>query len=265
MRFLRETIASIRCQVGALLEIIVIDNHSNDGTIELALELADRILEEGRERCEQLNAGARVATGAYLYRVDADFLLETDVVAAAVQACELGGFDAVAVHNDSSPNVSYWSAVRNFERKMYRNDNLIVGARFFRKSAFDAIGGFDETLVAGEDYDIHNRLLKRGYRITTIEPGETHLGEPRTLLEVAAKSYFYGKTLRAFLTRNGARGALQMSPLRVAYFRNWRKFLGSPRLAGGFLLMLLVRYIFGAAGLAVAEVSRAQRWRPIDR
>jgi len=59
-----------------------------------------------------------------------------------------------------------------------------VAARFFRKDVFEAMGGFDEGLMAGEDYDFHNRLLEAGVRIGRIKAKEIHTGEPKSLLEI---------------------------------------------------------------------------------
>ncbi len=255
--FLERTLRSIRAQRYSPLEIVVADNGSHDGTVEIAQRLADIVISAGPERCAQCNAAVRAAHGEFVYRVDADFVLDPDVVSAAVAACAAGA-DAVQVHNDSDPAVGFWARVRNFERRMYLYDSVHVGARFFRRSAFDAVGGFDEALVAGEDYDIHNRLLRAGFRIGMIAPSERHLGEPRTLGEIASKSFFYGRSMRRFLERNGRRGLVQMNPVRTAYLRHWRTFLGQPGLAAAFVLMQTVKYACGTAGL-LYEVMRPSR------
>jgi glycosyltransferase involved in cell wall biosynthesis len=240
------------------LEVIVIDNGSTDGTLEIAERIADIVVSAGPERASQLNAGARYASGDFLYRVDADFIVEADLLDAAVRKCA-EGYDAVVVRNQSSPHVSWWSRVRHFERQMYVDDDLNVAARFFTKAAFARLGGFDESLIAGEDYDIHNRLLSEGLRVGSIPEGELHVGEPRTLGEFASKCYYYGKSTRAFLARNGLRGARQMSPLRPAFARNWRSFLQHPALAAGFVVLQTVKYTCGAAGLVAGEIGALRK------
>lgn len=113
-----------------------------------------------------------------------------------VRLCESGA-DAVAVHNDPSPENGLWAKVRNLERAMYRDDGLIVGARFMRTAVMRSVGGFDETLVAGENYDLHNRLLTKGYTIARTLSGELHLGGPRSLGEIWAKNFYYGQNNNA--------------------------------------------------------------------
>ena len=198
----------------------------------------------------------------FLYRVDADFVLDERVVAQAKAACEHGA-DAVCVPNRSDPNVSFWSSVRNFERRMYEGEPLVAGARFFRREAFEAIGGFDEALVAGEDYDANNRLEAAGYKIVWIAADETHLGEPKTLGEIARKSYFYGRTFGPFLRKSGSKGIAQLSPLRPTYARHWREFVRHPILAAGFALMQTVKYGCGGVGLLTSFVRA--RWSATSR
>ena len=246
--FLGACIESIRSQTYAPVEVVVVDNFSADGTWESAMSLADVALQSGPERCAQCNAGAKRARGAYLYRVDADFVLEPSVVAEAVSACE-AGLDAVCVPNRSDASVSFWAAVHDFERRMYDRSDVYSGARFFRRDVFEAVGGFDESLIAGDDYDMNNRLAARGYRVGWIAAAERHLGEPATLADVARKSYFYGSVFIPFLKKSGARGIRQVSPLRAEYARHWREFVRHPVLGFGFLVMQSVKYACGMAGL----------------
>ena len=49
-------------------------------------------------------------------------------------------------------------SVGQLEKLCYVGDDLIEAARFFRKSSFDAIGGYDVDLEAGEDWDLNQRL-----------------------------------------------------------------------------------------------------------
>src|ERR1700674_1531580 len=70
-RFLEACIASIRAQTYAPIEIIVVDNASDDDSWAIAQRRADLAIRGGFERSAQFNAGARAANGAFLYRVDA--------------------------------------------------------------------------------------------------------------------------------------------------------------------------------------------------
>ena len=246
---LARCLESVKNQTYENIETIVVDKYSTDKTLGIASSYPARISQlKARERCEQINSGVRKAQGKYVYRVDSDFIVEPNVIEQAVNACEVNGFDAICVHNTSDPTVSFWSKVRKFERDMYRNDDLNSAARFVRKEAFVKIGGFDEELVAGEDYDFHNRLVSNGFKIGRIEAQEIHLGEPKTLKDVVLKHYYYGKTLRLFVRKNPEKGKAQLSPIRLAFIRNTTDFVDNPALAVGFFIFQFVRYVSAALG-----------------
>lgn len=238
---------SIAKQTYKNTEIIIVDKFSTDKTKEIAIKYTEIILEKGPERCSQLNFAAKHANGKYIYRIDSDFIVDPKVIEECVDKCENEGFHAIAVHNTSDPTISFWSSVRKFERDMYKDDDTNIGARFFKRSMFEAVGGFDESLVAGEDYDIHNKFLRIGCRIGRIHSQETHVGEPKTLVEIINKHYYYGKTIGTFITKNPDKADKQLNPIRGAYIRHWKEFLKHPILAAGFCIYQFTRY--GSAGL----------------
>ncbi|ENN96229.1 glycosyl transferase family protein [Methanocaldococcus villosus KIN24-T80] len=239
---------SIKNQTYKNIEIIVVDKFSDDNTVKIAKKYTDKVFViNAKERSEQLNFGVKMAKGKYIYRVDSDFVLEPTVIEEAVKKCEEEGYDAVCIHNTSDPTISFWAKVRKLERDCYEDDKLNVAARFIRKDAFENVGGFDENLVAAEDYDLHNRLLRAGYKIGRIKSKEIHIGEPKSLWEIIKKHYYYGKTLPKFVEKNKGRGIKQLSPIRPAYLKHWKKFVKHPVLTLGFIIYQISRY--GAAGI----------------
>ena len=124
----------------------------------------------------------------------------------------------------------------------------------FSKNAFDSVNGFDEELVACEDYDIHNRLLEKGFRIGRINSKEIHLGEPKTLLEIIKKVYYYFPTIGKYIEKNPQRAKLQFRIIRPAYTRNWKLFLKNPILTIGFIIMKGCE--FGALGFRLIKNER---------
>lgn len=212
------------------------------------------VVEGGPERSRQCNTAASVATGAYIYRVDADFTLHPQVIADAVRACELDGFDAVAVPNTGAGS-GFWERVRRLERDCYRGDKIVVAVRFLRTELFRTLGGYDVDLVAGEDYDLHNRVLAAGARWTEIEHGEEHWGEPRSLGEVARRSFYYGRSFMRYIRKYPGRAVKQINPMRGAYWRHRRTFVRHPCLSAGLVLLKLVEYSAAGAGLLRSVVD----------
>lgn len=247
-RFLEKCLESVRAQTYRKIEIIVVDKNSTDRTVAVAKKAGAKVYVLGAdERCMQMNYGVQKAEGEFVYIVGSDFVLEASIVEEAVFKCEAERLDAVCVHNTSDPSISFWSQVRNLERDCYAGDKLNVAARFLRTEVFRKVGGFNERLVAAEDYDLHNRLLRCGFRIGEIRSKEVHIGEPKSLEEIAKKHYYYGKTVKRFLDVNPERGIRQISPARIAFIRNGRHFAERPLVACGFVLYQIVKY--SAAGL----------------
>ena len=247
-KFLERCLVSLKAQTYPNIEIILVDNFSKDATIEIAKKFTDSIYQIGPERSTQINFGFSKAKGDYLYRVDSDFVVDKDVVNEAVSMCG-SGYDALCIPNISDPSVSFWSKVRNFERNFYVNDTLNVAARFLTRKVYEDVGGFDETLIAGEDYDLHNRILKKHYRIGMTKATEMHLGEPATLMEVLRKHYYYGKSIKSFTDKNEERGMKQISVVRPSFLRGWREFYRHPDMAVGFFVYQASRYSASMLGV----------------
>jgi glycosyltransferase involved in cell wall biosynthesis len=249
------TLESINNQTYRNYEIIVVDNYSTDDTIELARQYTKSAYVEAPERTAQVNFGIRKARGKYIYEVGSDFVLEPDLIEEAVLKCELEGYAALTIHNTSDETISFWAKVRKFERDMYLDDELNVAVRFMRKDIFDKVGYFDESMVAAEDYDLHNRIVAAGYKIGRINAKETHIGEPKTLREIINKHYYYGTTIPAFLAKNPRKGMRQLSPFRPAYLRHWKAFFKHPILALGFLVYQVARYSSAIMGYVAVNAK----------
>lgn len=245
---------SIKNQTYKNIEIIVVDNFSDDNTLDIAKNFTNSIFSVNPERSTQVNYGAGKASGKYVYRVDSDFVLDPNVVQEAVTLAESKNLGAVLIHNTSDPSVSFWAKVRKFERDMYDYDSLNVAVRFIRRDIFLSLGGFDPELTYGEDYDLHNRIVEK-YSIGKINSKEMHLGEYKSLIEIAKINYYYGHFVSRFLKKNKGRGLKQVNPLREMYFKHIGKFLQQPTLMIGFIIYQVVRYVSGMLGLVAYLAS----------
>lgn len=254
---IEDCLGSIRRQSYNNIEIIVVDNYSRDKTLDVAKKYDAKVYLKGPERSTQVNFGVLKAHGKYVYRVDSDFVLEPKVVQEAVQTCEKNGYDAIVIHNTSDPTVSFWARVRKMERDSYRNDEVNVAARFWKKEIFDAVGGFDVNITAGDDYDLQNRLLKGACRIGRIKAQETHIGEPRNMAEIFLKHYYYGQTIGHFIKKDHEKALRQLSPLRRSLAKGLSKSYRDPILIIGFCVYQFLRYTATALGMVSAKLKAA--------
>lgn len=242
-------LGSIAAQTYSPLEIVVVDNFSTDATCRLAQRFAIRFVRAGDERCAQFNIGVAVSTGEYVLRVDADFVLEPTVVSECVAECA-NGADAIAVHNSPDAEVGWIARIRKFEVDMYRGDLLHSSARFLRRDAYLAVGGLDEALIAGEDYDLQSRLDRSGYVTRFIEAEALHLGEPRSLVAHLGKYFRYGGQFVAYWRKSPSDARRKLGLTRRPYFSHWRSFVERPGMGAAFVLYTLLKFSAGGLGFA---------------
>lgn len=175
-RTLAGVLCPLRAAAGRLgLELVVSDGGSTDGTLVLALGLADRVVvhrDAGRQTIGAgRNAGARLAQGEVLLFFNADVRFPDapeaflrDMITAAHEAG--AATCRVLVHPDEATladrlvlgtcNAVFraWNAAG---RGMGRGECHAV-----RRDVFEAVGGYREELVAGEDFDLYERIARAG-------------------------------------------------------------------------------------------------------
>lgn len=260
-RFLSECLESIRCQTYKPIEIIVVDNHSTDPTVEIAHRFTPRIFTVGPERSAQVNFGVEQALGEYVYKVDSDFVLDPSVVQSCVMEIA-AGYDAVVVHNSPDYQVSWIARIRKFEVDMYKYDITYSSARFVKRRVFEEVGGFNVNITAGEDYDFQARIDKAGYKTGFVSAEALHLGEPTSFWAHMRKYYWYGTDFVNYTNRNPVVARKHLSFFRHAYIRNWRKFIGHPARGMAFVAYSACKFAFGGAGYLMARLGahRDRNW-----
>jgi glycosyltransferase involved in cell wall biosynthesis len=214
---LRECLNSIKKQTYKNTELIVVDNYSTDKTGDIAREFGAHVHIKGPERSAQMNFGAKMATGEYVYFVGSDFVLTPELIEECVSLTNKG-YDAIIVWNVSDPRRSVWARTRYYERLSYYGSGAYEAARFLKKDVFIKVGGFDEEIFANEDIALARKLSAIGVRSgRTRRNYELHIGEPRTLREIVIKSYYYGANFRNFLSKYKSYSSAL--PVRPTFFK----------------------------------------------
>ncbi|MFA5246744.1 MAG: glycosyltransferase [Candidatus Micrarchaeia archaeon] len=150
-----------------LAEIIVVDGGSKDGTADIAKKHAKVLHAKGRVGAAR-NLGARASKNPLLLFLDADTYLNEHYLFKAMQA--LSDKKIVGAGGKIMPE-----HLNIIERLFFEIFNLLIAASFaihkpnlagtcvmYRKSAFNKVGGFDETRAASEDFDLTERIAKVG-------------------------------------------------------------------------------------------------------
>jgi len=157
-------IATAAAAAGTNYEIIVVDDASTDATAERANGAGARVVPVAyRQIAATRNAGARVARGDVVVFVDADTLIGADVVDALLRALAAGaiGGGAAIRFDEPVPRWVKWTLpafLWLFRRLRYTGGCFLFSTR----AAFEAVGGFDETLFASEELALCRALKKEG-------------------------------------------------------------------------------------------------------
>lgn len=168
--YIIETLDSISKQTYKNIEIIALDDGSNDDTysiIENYKKQDDRlqtysIPNGGSSKARMV--GAKAAKGKYLLFLDSDDLIDPSYIKKCLDVAE-NGYDIV------------YSKARFFGRKKgelylpeyqlldFLCSNCIYVSALIRKDLFDEVGGFDESIMQMEDLECFINMIKHGAKV----------------------------------------------------------------------------------------------------
>ncbi|HKQ67990.1 MAG TPA: glycosyltransferase family A protein [Polyangiaceae bacterium] len=183
--WIEETLETVRTQTfpGSAVEIVLVDDASTDESVAKARaflerhELDGRVVEQERNQGASAarNAGWRLAKYEWIQFLDGDDLLlprklETHMAAAA------GATSDVAVLHGRwqryGPNEGMWHRYGPTHAARIVGDSVVailsdhdfgyVGPTLIRRAFLDRVGGFDEQLDLGEDFDLMLRIAMAG-------------------------------------------------------------------------------------------------------
>ncbi len=202
------------------LEIILALGPSHDRTDEVARRLQaldDRIVlvpNPSGQTPAGLNAGIRASRYEVVVRVDGHALLPADYVSTAVEALARTGADNVggimqaqgqtdfeqAVARAMTTALGVGAATFHIGGEEGPADTVYLGC--FRKSALRRVGGYDETFLRAQDWEMNHRILQTGGRVW-FTPGLVVTYRPRPDVSALARQYFhYGRWRREVMRRH---------------------------------------------------------------
>lgn len=175
---------ALRTQEPAPQRIVVVDNGSTDGSVDIARTLADEVLEQSSGSISHLRNAGAAAVGQVdvLAFVDADCEVGPGWLAAGLTA--LGTADLVGSRTLASSDAGWvaarWAAIE--AATAHGGSHVWSQHLLTPRVVFEALKGFDTTLPTGEDADLSARAAEAGYRVALVpEMVATHHGFPSTL------------------------------------------------------------------------------------
>jgi glycosyltransferase involved in cell wall biosynthesis len=277
------------------LDVVLAVGPSTDRTREVAEELeraSDRVTvvdnPTGRTPAG-LNAAIAAATGEVIVRVDGHAMIPSDYVAIAVETLERTGADNVGGIMAAEGETDFGVAVARAMTSKFgvggasfhvgggEGPALTVYLGTFRRSALDRVGGYDETMVRAQDWEMNLRIRETGGLIW-FTPAMLVTYRPRTTVGALARQYFdYGRWRREVVRRHPDTLSLRYlaAPVAVAGIaigilafllgliigQSWLILLGLiPPV--GYVLANLVASIVSAFG-APRPALRSALWLPL--
>jgi glycosyltransferase involved in cell wall biosynthesis len=204
-RLLGATLESIHAAarpIGLPYEIVVANDGSTDGTVDVAREGGARVVTViHRKISATRNSGARAAIGDRLIFVDADTQVDEAVVRAALAAMASGAVGGGSAVRFSEAAPGWATAMMRTTVWVMRAMRLAAGCFVFcTRAAFEAAGGFDEAYFGAEEVWFSYALKRHGRFVVLREAVVT---SPR---KFESRTFWQTLGLMLRLTLRGPRG-----------------------------------------------------------
>ena len=266
-----ETIAANRH--AARVAVVVADNGSTDDSAAVASAAGATVLALPQDRVGELrNRAAKETSSRLIAFVDADHLVDSGWVAAALEILSDPTVGATGAPYSQAPNANWVQrAYHRFRPTLTQQEpaewlgsgNLIV-----RRTAFEQIGGFDASLQSCEDVDLCNRLRAAGHRLVA-DPRlrSIHLGDPSSLRALFFGELWRGRdnirvTLRGPVTLRALPSVAIpivdlacLVLLATAAWTGWAIAILAGLIFASFTLLRAAKMSFSRAGLAARDVA----------
>jgi glycosyltransferase involved in cell wall biosynthesis len=202
-----ECLRSIQGQDYPSYEVIIVDNFSNDRTLEMAKEFSSMVIQEKCNPAQARNIGVDNSTGRYVLFLDSDQVLSSTVITECVEKCEDEKVGMIII-----PEVfigdGFWNscsaAWKNWYgevERLYRDRRDIMYhsiPRFFVREEITRVGMLDNSLHWGEDYDLYRKLKKINVREAESKSKIYH-HEFTSIRDTMIKNLRYGKSMPIFV------------------------------------------------------------------
>jgi glycosyltransferase involved in cell wall biosynthesis len=226
------------------IEVVLMDNGSSDQTTLIAESFGARVhVRTDLSVAGLRNAGVAASASEVVAFLDADCVADSGWLRAAVSS--LRQERCITGSPYLNPDPPHWIERAWHSTELtgrYPTTHLNAGNLVVWREDFLRIGGFDETLVTGEDYEFAQRAAATVKVVADDSIAVTHLGNPRSISAFFRREVWHGL---------GALGSLRHS-LRD------KPFWGTVVFATGLLMAVLgATGLFGARSVTVAAAGLA--------
>lgn len=187
LTLLKRAVKSVLEQDYRNIELIIVDDGSNDGTVEYLYSLSqhdDRVRcvfnEENSGACVSRNHAIFSAKGEFITGLDDDDYFTQGRISNFVNSWLESPHKQISLHSNNSVLVGAGKKRKTHKPKKITHDLLIysnyIGNQLFTKTVFlKGIGGFDVKLPAWQDLDCWYRLLKNNNGYSRLVENNTYV------------------------------------------------------------------------------------------
>ena len=265
-KFLGECLESIKNQTYQNIEIIVVDNNSTDDTKEIAQEFSKRftqlnvkLFNRGSERSAQRNFGVENAKGEFVAIIDSDMELSEKVIASCVEKMQSSMDVLGIIIPEESVGEGFWAECKKLERSFYVGVEWMEAARFFRKDVYQKVGGYNEDMVSGEDWDLSQRIETLG-RIDRTNDFIFHNEGKISLWRTIKKKFYYAGKFAKYTENNLNKAKISK---QTGIIKRYGLFLSQPKrlfknpiIGLGMLFMKTCEFGFGGVGYLISRLKK---------
>ncbi len=171
-KFLGESVESVLAQSAPPGQIVIVDDGSIDGSAAVAARFGTAVRcvhQDHRGPSAARNHGLAATTGSLVAFLDADDIWPSGWLATARATLEPGMDLALGLVKCLRPD-----GLNAYHPVDPAFHSFNIGGALFRRSAFDRVGRFDETLRLGEDIDWFLRAREKNLPIQLINEVALH-------------------------------------------------------------------------------------------
>ncbi|MDZ4799403.1 MAG: glycosyltransferase [Bryobacteraceae bacterium] len=161
--------------VGGPVEVLYVDSNSTDGSPDRARAMGVGVFEVKPTHPTAAfgrNAGWRGATGMFVLFLDGDTILEADFPRKALRAIQTDSKIAVVfgTRREMNPNDTVYNRILDLDWISRPGlADYCGGDALMRRSVLEAVNGYDEGLIAGEEPEMCRRMREVGWKILHID------------------------------------------------------------------------------------------------
>ena len=204
----KQCIDSLLNQTTRFDEIVVVDDGSKDGTVDVLKKYGSKIrlsgLKKNIGRSAARNYGWKKAKNGIVFFAESDAVYDSNFVKYSMPHFDDEKIAGVIGKQEVlNKNESVWTKCKNAERETAFENYKPFSVWFHRKKLLEKADGFDESLDFGEDVDLSKRIKNFGHKLDYEEKAIWKHREPASLKAVIKRSWSFGKGINKYYKKTG--------------------------------------------------------------